>query len=258
MIPSPPSPILIQIGPLAIRWYAVLLLSGALLAAWIAARLAPRYGEDPDLVWDILLYVLIGGILGARLYHVISAWDYYRQNPADILATWKGGLGIFGAVAGGILTLWILSRIRRFDLWRWVDLASVGLPLAQAIGRWGNWFNQEAYGKPTNASWGLYIAPENRLPGLEGYSRFHPTFLYESLWNFGTFLVLYWLATRRQSWLKKGDLFLVYAILYPAGRFWVEAFRADSWTWNGIPVAQIWSAAAVLVAGGILVWRHRR
>ena len=261
------SPIALKIGPLTIYWYGLLIAIGALLAAWVSSKEAARRGEDPEQAWNGLIFCLIFGLIGARLYHVFSSpaggigWDYYREHPLDIIAFWNGGLrglGIYGAVIGGVFGLWVFTRWQKLNFIRWLDIAIIGVPLAQAIGRWGNFFNQELYGYPTELPWGIYIDPAHRLPGFENYERFHPTFLYESLWNFLTFGILLYLSRRYLDRLRPGDLFLVYGILYPMGRFLIEFQRPDAWMIGGIATAQIIAVIAALTCSAILVYRHRR
>lgn len=262
-----PDPILFEIGPLAIRWYGLLIATGALLAGYVASLEAGRRGLNPDHVWDALMVVLVSGVIGARLYHVVSSpagtdvgLSYYLQNPVKIIAIWEGGLGIYGAVAGGALGLFLFARYHDLRFWQWADLAAIGLPLAQAIGRWGNFFNQELYGNPTDLPWGIYIDAAHRLPrfaGLPAETRFTPTFLYESLWNLGAFLVLLFLARRYSDRLRQGDLFLIYLILYPVGRILVELQRPDAWRIAGLPTAQ-WVAGGLILLSLVLLWyRHR-
>lgn len=256
-----------SIGPLKVYWYGLLIAIGALAGAYVAALEARRRGEDPDHVWNGLIVCLILGLIGARLYHVFSSpppgmgigWDYYRQHPEDIFAFWKGGfrgLGIYGAVAGGLLGVALYARWAKLPFLKWADIGIIGLPLGQAIGRWGNFFNQELYGYPTDLPWGVYIAPAYRLPGLERFERFHPTFLYESLWNIGVFLVLLFMARRFGDRLRPGDLLLSFGILYPVGRFLVEFQRPDAWKIGGIATAQIIAAVVAVACAAILVYRH--
>ncbi|MGQ9625440.1 MAG: prolipoprotein diacylglyceryl transferase [Anaerolineae bacterium] len=258
------NPVAFRIGPFAVHWYGILVVSGALAAAFITGLEAKRRGEDPDHAWNVLLWCLLAGLVGARLYHVFSYpqgvgrnWDFYRQHPEAILKIWEGGLGIYGAVAGGVLALYIYTQLNRLSFGRWLDCGAPGLILAQAIGRWGNFFNQELYGYPTDLPWGIYISPAYRLPGLEAYERFHPTFLYESLWNLAGFALLMFVARRFSSYLLDGDVFCLYAIYYPLGRIWVEALRPDSWMVGPIRVAHIVSALSIVLALAIILYRHR-
>jgi len=260
-------PIAVQIGPFTVRWYGLLIVTGIMLAAFVAAREAKRRGENPDHVWDMLTWVVIAGVVGARLYHVVSSpqpgggLSYYLANPIKILYIWEGGLGIYGAVVAGLLAVYVYARRAGLAFWRWADIGIVGLPLAQAIGRWGNFFNQELYGYPTTLPWGIRIDPANRLPqfaDLPPDIHFQPTFLYESRWNLMTFGILLWVARRFSPRLKDGDLLLLYGILYPLGRILVETQRPDAWTIAGIPTAQWIGGFSILVCSVLLWWRHRR
>jgi len=189
-----------QIGPLYIRFYGIILMLGALAAAWLASKEAQRRGQDSEIVWDGLIWVLIGGILGARIWHLLTppqsmveqgittAW--YLSHPLDALAIWRGGLGIPGAVIGGAIALFIYCKKHKTDFLMWADIVAPGLALAQAIGRWGNFINQELYGAPTNLPWAVHIDPQYRLPGFQEQGTYHPLFLYESLWNLGNMAVL--------------------------------------------------------------------
>lgn len=257
----------ISIGPLFIRFYGIILMLGALAGAWLATREARRRGQNEEVVWDGLVWVLIGGIIGARLWHIFTpppsmvaqgiTTAYYLTHPLDAMAIWKGGLGIPGAVIGGVLALYWYCKRHKFNFLMWTDIAAPGLALGQAIGRWGNFFNQELYGKPTDLPWGIYIEPQYRVPGFEAFERFHPTFLYESLWNLGNTLFLLWFGRRYQEKLKDGDIFLVYLIVYPIGRFLLEFLRLDSSQVIGVNANQTFMILVALFAGGALFWRHR-
>jgi phosphatidylglycerol:prolipoprotein diacylglycerol transferase len=257
-------PIAFYIGPIPVHWYGLLIVSGILAAAGISTLLAKRWDEDPNLVWDALTWCVFLGLIGARLYHVVTVppsmgvdrWYYFR-NPLEILAIWKGGLGIYGAVAGGALGLYIVVRRAGRDMWRWLDITSPGLALAQAIGRWGNFVNQELYGRPTDLPWGIYIAPQNRLPGFESFERFHPIFLYESLWNLGICLLLVLLTWRYRKKLASGVIACLYFGLYSLIRFLLDFLRLDSASVGGITIAQI--VALVIIVASVLgvMWRSR-
>jgi phosphatidylglycerol:prolipoprotein diacylglycerol transferase len=251
-----PNPILVQIGPVAIYWYGALIVTGAILAAYIAGRLARKNGHDPDIAWNLLLVVLVTGIIGARAYHVISSWDYYRANPGQIIGLQMSGFGIFGAVAGGMFGIWIFAKHFHLRFLEWADYVAPGLLLAQAIGRWGNFFNQELYGPPTDLPWGIYIAPEHRLPQYAAFDHFHPTFFYESMLDLIGFIVLFYLA---RNWKKNrlyGDLFFIYGLIYPVIRFFIEFLRPDAWRIGGMPTAQWVSIGAVILFGALLIVRH--
>ena len=256
-----------HVGPLFIRFYGIILMLGALAAAWLASREARRRGQDTEIVWDGLIWVLIGGIIGARIWHILTppqsmvdqgittAW--YLTHPLDAIATWNGGLGIPGAVIGGALALYWYSRRRGMDFLMWVDIVAPGLALAQAIGRWGNFINQEVYGSPTSLPWAVHIDPQYRLPGYQNVEKYHPLFLYESLWSLANMGVLLALGRRYPDRLKKGDLFLIYLIIYPVGRFLLEFIRLDPTMVSGINANQTVMAITALVSAALLIWRHR-
>ncbi|HEX9013157.1 MAG TPA: prolipoprotein diacylglyceryl transferase, partial [Anaerolineaceae bacterium] len=198
---------------------------GALAATYLAAHEAKREGENPELAWDMLIWLLIGGIVGARLWHIFTppasmvaeglTTSYYLTHPLDAINTTKGGLGIPGAVIGGALALLWYSRRHRLSFARWADFIAPGLALAQAIGRWGNFLNQEVYGAPTNLPWAIYIDPNHRLPGFQSVAYYHPLFLYESIWNLLNMVFLLYISRKWTGWLKTGDVFLIYLITYP-------------------------------------------
>ncbi len=257
-----------RLGPLFIRYYGIILMIGALAGAWLAEREARHRKQNSELVWDGLIWVLIGGILGARLWHIFTppasmtavglTTQYYLTHPLDALAIWRGGLGIPGAVIGGLVGLYLFTRKRGLNFAMWTDIVAAPLALGQAIGRWGNFVNQELYGMPTNLPWAIYIAPENRLPEFRDQTYYHPLFLYESLWNLGNMALLLWLSHRRSEQLKPGDLFLVYLIVYPVGRFLLEFLRLDPSQVGGININQTLMLVVALLSAGMLLWRHRR
>lgn len=258
-----PDPVAFQLGPLVLRWYGILLTGSAFLAAVLATYEARWWGEDPERVWDLFLVVLIAGVIGARLYHVVDKWDeIYALNPLYIIYNPQTGFGfyglaMYGALIGGVLGLLIYSRFVPIgSVARWLDIAAPGILLAQGIARWGNYFNQEAYGYPTDLPWAITIAPEHRLPGYEAFTRFHPTFLYESLWNLLAFVVLMVIIHRWGRRLLRGEAFLLYAVFYSTGRLWVEHFRADSWYIAGFKSAQL--MAVIFIAISIIITVYRR
>jgi phosphatidylglycerol:prolipoprotein diacylglycerol transferase len=244
-------------GKRIITYYGIILMLGALAAAILTERLARRKGQNGDIVWDGLFWVLIAGIIGARLWHILTPPPsqgitplYYLRNPLELINTRAGGLGIPGAIIGGVLALYIFTRRRKLDFGFWLDIAAPGLALAQAIGRWGNYVNQELYGPPTNLPWGIYIEREG------GY--FHPLFLYESLWNLANMGFLLWMSRRLGNRLKNGDVFLTYLIVYPTGRFFLEFLRPDSAMIGGIKINQAIALIIALASAGALLWRHRK
>ncbi len=243
-----------QIGPLTVSLYGILIALGVLAAIGISYVEARRRGEDTKHVFNIALIIVPLGVIGARLYHVIDRWDYFMQNPGEIIG--GQGLGIFGAVIGGVIGIIIYTRWRKLSTLRWLDIVGPGLLLAQAIGRWGNYFNQEIYGNPTSLPWGIYIAPENRLPGYESFTHFHPLFFYEFLWNLLGFAALMVLGRKLSGWLKNGDIFLFYIIIYGIGRFYLEGLKIDVWTLGGVPTARWIAGAGILISAAIILIRH--
>jgi phosphatidylglycerol:prolipoprotein diacylglycerol transferase len=259
----------IHFGEYVLRFYALIIVAGAFLGGYVASLEARRRGENPEFVWDALMWALIGGIIGARLWHVFTpppsmvqagrdtAW--YLQNPVEILMVWNGGLGIPGAVAGGMLALYLYTRRYKLNFLKFADIAAPGLALGQAIGRWGNFVNQELYGAPTTLPWAISIDPLYRVPGFTDPAlKFHPTFLYESLGNFLILVALLYIARRYAARLKDGDLFLVYLMLYPTLRFLLEFLRLDSSEVFNVNANQTLMLVLVLVSAYVLSQRHRR
>jgi phosphatidylglycerol---prolipoprotein diacylglyceryl transferase len=257
----------IHLGPLYIHFYALIIILGILAATYLAMRRAKQYGQDSEHVLDMFTWVILAGVVGARLWHVFTPSPslvekgvttlYYFTHPLEILMIWNGGLGIPGAVAGGALALFFYARAKKLSFATWIDILIPGVLLAQAIGRWGNFVNEELYGAPTNLPWGIYIDPEYRLPGFEQYSYYHPTFLYESLWNIAGVILLIWLSKRFADRLKKGDIFLVYLLVYPLGRFLMEFLRLDSSQVAGLNANQTVMGVLFLFAVVMLFLRHR-
>lgn len=255
-----------NIGPLTIRFYAIIIITGAILGSWLASRLAKRAGRNPEVILDILPWLLIGGILGARLWHVFTpsasnqamgiTTENYLRNPIEILKIWKGGLGIPGGVIGGALTLVIYCKAKKLNFLEWADYIAPGLLIGQAIGRWGNFVNQEVYGGPSNLPWAITIDPPYRISGFEQVAKYHPLFLYESLLNF---LAAGLLVLINRKWRKKlfaGDLFLLYLVLYPTIRFFLEFMRLDPSPVNGININQTSMLVVLIIAALLLVLRH--
>jgi len=248
--------IVFYLGPLAIHWYGILIALAVIAAVSITSIEAKRQGQPIGRVFNLALIVIPLGVIGARLYHVIDKWEFYSQNPVLIFG--GQGLGIFGAIIGGAIGLIIYTKWRRLGTLRWLDIVAPGLILAQAIGRWGNFFNQELYGYATDLPWGIYIDPNHRLPGYESFSYFHPLFLYESLWNFLGFSILMILGRKLRSRLIDGEIFFLYAIYYSLGRFILEGFKIDVWMIAGIPAARWITAMAIIVSVAIVIYRRYR
>lgn len=261
-------PLGFQVGPLFIRFYGIIIMLGAIAGAFMAEREARRRGVNSEMVWDGLIWVLVGGIVGARIWHILTpppsmvdagiTTAFYLTHPLDALAIWNGGLGIPGAVIGGALALYFFCRKYKISYSLWADIAVPGLALGQAIGRWGNFINQELYGAPSNLPWAITIDPMYRLPEYQVVARYHPLFLYESLWNFLNLGVLLWLGRKYSGKLKDGDLFLIYLIGYPVGRYLLEFLRLDASQIAGINANQTVMAVVALAAAALLIWRHRK
>jgi prolipoprotein diacylglyceryl transferase len=226
-IPSPSQGVW-NLGPLPLRGYALCIILGIVLAVVIADRRYRARGGRRGLVADVAIWAVPFGIIGGRIYHVATTWQPYfgaGGHPLDAVKIWEGGLGIWGAIALGGVGAYIGCRRQGVVLPPFADAAAPGFLVAQAVGRWGNWFNQELFGKPTSLPWGLQIDPAHRPPGYEQYETFQPTFLYESLWCLGAAGVVVW-ADRRWR-LGHGRAFMLYVALYTAGRFWIELLRID-------------------------------
>ncbi len=254
-----PGPILFEWGPLSVRWYGFLIASAVLLGVFLSQELAKRRQIDPELLSDLAIWLVIAAIPSARLYYVLFQWQEYAQHPDQIIAIWKGGIAIHGAVLGGLLASIIFCRWQRVSFWQMADLVAPSLILGQAIGRWGNFFNSEAFGAPTDLPWKLYIPPERRPFGYTNFEYFHPTFLYESVWNLMVFALLMYLFTwglKSPAKLKIGTLFLVYLVAYSCGRVWIEGLRTDSLMLGPLRIAQVVSLTQILIGLLGLAWLY--
>jgi phosphatidylglycerol:prolipoprotein diacylglycerol transferase len=253
---------------LTFRYYGMILMSGAVTATFLASRLLKSDRKNPDIAWDGLIWVLVFGVLGARLYHIftpsISTVEqgkdvaYFFANPGQIFNIPAGGLGIPGAIGGGLFGAYLFARRRKLSFGTLIDAAAPGLALAQAIGRWGNYVNQELYGRPTTLPWGIRIDPINRLSEYKNFEIFHPLFLYESILNFINFLILMWFWRNKRDQLKDGDIFLIYLVLYPLQRFLLEFIRLDYVEFVlGTNLNQLLALGVALAAGIALYVRNR-
>ncbi|NJN19629.1 MAG: prolipoprotein diacylglyceryl transferase [Oscillochloris sp.] len=279
----PDDPFLFSISlfglPITVRWYGVIIMTGALVAALVATRRARTRGFHPDHVWNQLLFGLLLGIAGARIYYVAFEWERFSADPLSALNITNGGLAVHGSLIGALLAVLIYTAYTRLPLRAWIDVCVPSFLLGQAIGRWGNFFNQEAYGVPTPYNFGLRIDPEYRVEPFTDLQRypidtlFHPTFLYESLWNLAGFGLLLWLdryfgvgAPDSQRKLRPGDLLLLYGIIYSSGRVWIEGLRTDSLCSSGVGgdcagalrVAQLVSIGLIVLCLAVLGLNHRR
>ena len=253
-----PGPILVKLGPLTVRWYGLLIASAVLIGVSLSGYLAKRRNINPDLLSDLAIWLLVAAIPCARLYYVLFEWQEYAQNPGEIIAIWKGGIAIHGALLGGLIAALIFARIKQLPFWQLADLVAPSLILGQAIGRWGNFFNSEAFGRPTDLPWKLYIAPEYRPHEYPEFAYFHPTFLYESIWNlivFSILMVLFFRSLKSQR-LKTGTLILVYLIGYSSGRLWIEGLRTDSLLLGSLRIAQIVSIVGITLGLAGLAWLY--
>ena len=269
----PFGPILLQLGPLSLHWYGLIMVGAILIAAWVASRYVARHGQASQTIWDMLLWVLIPALIGERLYYVFiqsprgpTGLGHYLANPIEILEIWRGGMHIYGAFIFGGIALGLYALWKKLPLLIYLDAVALALPLGQAIGRWANFINQELYGPPTTLPWGLRIDAAHRIPPYNNLTlypesvRFHPLFLYESIANLLGFVLIFWISRRFEKRLRNGDLFLIYLIFYPSVRFCLEFLRTDSWFFPGTPfnVVHLLSAVAIVTAITLLIVRHRK
>ena len=251
-----------------IYYYGIILMSGVVFASLLAAHLAKKRGENPDFIWDILPWMVVAGVIGARLWHIFTpppsmveqgiTTKYYLTNPLAAIDLRRGGLGIPGAVIGGFLAAYFYCKKKKEDLWKWTDIIIPALPLGQAIGRFGNFVNQELYGAPTDLPWGIFIDIQHRLTEYIEYTHYHPIFLYEALWNFGTVGLLIWIGNKFKKKLKNGDLFLIYLITYPMIRILLDFLRLDASEIGGLNANQSFMVIILLVSAVTLFLRHRK
>lgn len=259
------NPIAFHLGPIPVHWYGIILGTAALVGLLLALREARRVGMDPEIIMDVVMYGVPAAIIGARIYYVIFRWDeYYSTHPSEIIAIWHGGIAIHGALIGAILAGYIYSRVHNISFWRLTDIVAPSLIIGQAIGRWGNFMNQEAHGGPVTLEFlqrlhlpqfiinQMYILD----PVTNTYQYYHPTFLYESIWDIAGFLLL--ITIRRVVKLRRGELFLTYIIWYSIGRFFIEGLRTDSLMLTDyLRMAQVISLVLIVLALILMVVRRR-
>jgi len=253
---QPINPIAFSLGPIQVHWYGVIIGLGIALALWVAMREGEKRGLDKDLFADLMLWAIPISILSARIYYVIFQWDYYVQHPSEILAIWNGGIAIHGALIGAVVTAYIFTKKRGVSFWKVADIAAPSIILGQGIGRWGNFINQEAHGREvTRAFLENLMLPDfivNQMYINGAY--YHPTFLYESVWNILGFALL--IGLRRVN-LGRGEIFLSYVIWYSIGRYFVEGMRTDSLMLTDfLRMAQVISIGLIILA--ITLWVYRR
>jgi phosphatidylglycerol:prolipoprotein diacylglycerol transferase len=251
-----------RIGDIVVHWYGIMIMLGVIAASYLAYREAKRRREDPDHVWQLFPWVLISGILGARIGWVIaSLGDTRMGDPANWFKIWEGGLSIHGAIIGAAIAIAIYCRRYAISFFKWADIIAPGLALGQAIGRWGNYFNQEAFGSPTDLPWGIPIERDRQIAVAgQDYgenARFHPTFAYEMIWDLLNVVLLLWLGRQKRFKLREGDILWVYLIFYSVGRYFIEGIRVDSAKFIDFKTPQIISIILALLGIVMLILRHR-
>jgi prolipoprotein diacylglyceryl transferase len=251
-IPSPDSST-IELGPLSIHFYGLTLLAAIAAAVAIAGIRWTRRGGDWDLIFRVAVWGVASGIVGARLYHVITSWNELPDEWWGPFAIWKGGLGVWGGIGLGVIVGAIVAKRSGADLGKLADCVAPALLVAQGVGRFGNWWNQELFGGPTDLPWGLEISPENRPIEDVDSDTFHPTFLYEALWCFAAAGIL--LLVERRFRIRPGGLFALYVLLYSIGRFWIEMLRVDpSHEWGGVRLNVYVAGVAIVLSAAFFIW----
>ncbi len=255
---TPIDPIAIQLGPFQVHWYGVIIGVGIALGLYLVIRESKRLGLHPDTFVDLLVWAIPIAILCARAYYVIFEWDYYAQHPGDIIKVWNGGIAIHGALIGSVVTTIVFAKLKGISFWKLVDIAAPSLILGQAIGRWGNFMNQEAHGGEVtrtfleNMHLPTFIINQMYING----AYYQPTFLYESLWDFAGFVLL--LILRRKANIRRGELFLSYVIWYSIGRYYVEGLRTDSlMLTEHLRMAQVISIVLVILSIILIMYRRK-
>ena len=253
---EPLNPIAFQLGPIAVHWYGIIIGLGALLGLWLAVREGERRGLHKDTFVDLVLFAIPIAILCARAYYVIFQWGYYSEHPDQIIQIWNGGLAIHGGLIGAVLTGIIYAKVKGLSFWKLADIAAPSILLGQAIGRWGNFMNQEAHGEAVSRAFleNLHL-PDFIINQMYIDGQYYqPTFLYESLWSFTGVVVLLLL---RKANLKRGELFLIYVIWYSMGRYFIEGLRTDSlMLTENLRIAQVISIVLILCAAALIAYRR--
>ncbi|MCM3711986.1 prolipoprotein diacylglyceryl transferase [Sporosarcina luteola] len=248
-------PTAFSLGPIDIRWYGILITTGIILAFLVVQKEMVKRGMHPDFLTDLLIWAVPLSIISARIYYVIFTWDSYKDNPIDAIKIWEGGIAIHGALIGAFLTTYVYTKIRGVSFWKVVDIAAPGLLIGQIIGRWGNFINQEAHGGPVSETFLKntwipdWIMNQMTINGVT----YHPTFLYESLWNVVGLIIILLL---RRVRLKRGEMFFFYLTWYSIGRFFIEGMRTDSLYGGDLRAAQIVSIIAIVFSVSLFIWRR--
>ncbi|MCD5325332.1 MULTISPECIES: prolipoprotein diacylglyceryl transferase [Pontibacillus] len=258
--PDPISRVFLDLGPFTIYWYGVIIATGAYLGLWLAMRESERLGFKKDTFVDLVVFAIPIAIISARIYYVIFEWERYANGSLiDVIAIWEGGIAIHGALIGSVATALVFARVRKLPFWQLADIAAPSIILGQAIGRWGNFMNQEAHGGPVSQSFYenyMQFLPNfiNRQMCIEGVV-YHPTFLYESVWNILGFVFL--MVLRRFN-PRRGELFLSYVIWYSFGRYFIEQMRTDSlYIIGSLRTAQVISIVLILLASALIIYRRK-
>ncbi|MFS0783625.1 prolipoprotein diacylglyceryl transferase [Bacillus sp. 1P06AnD] len=253
---QPINPIALDLGPITVHWYGVIIGLGLLLGLWLALRESDRRGLTKETFLDMILFAVPISIICARIYYVTFEWDYYSAHPGDIIKIWNGGIAIHGALIGAVLTAFVFCRIKKISFWKMADIAAPSVLLGQAIGRWGNFINQEAFGGEVSRQFlenlmiPDWIINQMYIDGVY----YHPTFLYESLWNFVGVIILLLL---RKVNLRRGEIFLTYLIWYSIGRYFIEGMRTDSlMLTSNLRMAQVISIVLIVVSIATLIFRR--
>ncbi len=239
-------PIAFQLFGISVRWYGLLIASAVIIGTLLALKETKRKSIEEEVFIDLLLYAIPFAIIGARLYYVIFSWDLYRDNPIEAFNIRAGGLAIHGVIIAAVLVVIIFSKLKKQNPWVLTDIAAPSLILGQAIGRWGNFANQEAHGGPTDLPWGIII---------DGV-KVHPTFLYESIWNLLVFFFLLWFSRKKAK--VDGEVFILYLVLYSVARFFIEGLRTDSLMWGPFRVAQLISLAIIIIGSYVFYKRRKK
>ena len=256
-----------KLGSITIHYYGLLIILGIFLGLALTAHEAGRKGKALDFLIDALPWIFLGGVFGARIWHILTppqsmvengiTTRYYLTHLNEVIAIWRGGIGIFGAVMGGTTALFIFGRVKQAPTAEWLDITAPGLALAQAVGRWGNFINQELYGLPSDLPWAITIDPQHRLAGFSEVASYHPLFLYELIWSLMNMAFLLWMSRKFQGQLLPGSIFLIYLIFYGFGRFGLEFLRLDVSLFRGININQAFVACIVILAGVMLYLRQK-
>ncbi len=239
------NPVAFNIFGIEVRWYGILMATGVLIASYIVMNYAKKKGYEKDLIYDLLLTVVPSGLIGARLYYVIFEWENFGWDFYKIINIRGGGLAIHGGVIAGLLSGYIFCKIRKVNFLELADMVAPGLVLAQAIGRWGNFMNGEAHGGPTDLPWAIVV---------DGV-KVHPTFLYESIWDFSVFLILIFLYKKKKF---NGQIIFTYGVLYSIGRFFIEGMRTDSLMLGPIRVAQLISIVIIALCAALYYFNYSK